>query len=184
SASTDERGGFLLFSLFLVYPDHAFHYGIYAMIFMKKNIYNIHMRNSDAGQDDRAALKERFAFYYIKRSLEIGRLWMSNKKELESSAFDGGHEVIRVEQYELQIFIQWIFLTIRKKLDKGGIPTWSDLSIQIQYLFLHLSPTIMLHDVPMLGCGECGAINGLNGIECVNGQQVSNHIITIHYFSL
>ncbi|KAL5648288.1 hypothetical protein ACJX0J_039097, partial [Zea mays] len=98
----------------------------------EKNIYNIHMRNSDAGQDDRAALKERFAFYYIKRSLEIGRLWMSNKKELESSAFDGGHErtspsdvntsfpnssipihvttVIRVEQYELQIL---------KKLDKG-----------------------------------------------------------------
>ena len=29
---------------------------------------------SDADQDDRAALKDRFAFYYIKRSLEVVHL--------------------------------------------------------------------------------------------------------------
>ncbi|KAL5675635.1 hypothetical protein ACJX0J_011766 [Zea mays] len=98
----------------------------YFKLLHEKNIYNIHMRNSDAGQDDRAALKESLEAYPC--------------------------------------------IYIIKKLDKGSLGNIE--RIQIQYLFLHLSPTIMLHDVPMLGClMQWGDDHGTLGSMSVNGQQ-------------
>ncbi|KAL5671512.1 hypothetical protein ACJX0J_015818, partial [Zea mays] len=101
-----------------------------------------------------------------------------------------GQQVLGWEELAIYTLLQASLLSlitsdlIARKADFDGPGAFACLGkiIQIQYLFLHLSPTIMLHDVPMLGCLMQWGDDP--GTLCQIDGNLSNHIITIHYFSL
>lgn len=135
---------------------------------MKKNIYNIHMRklqvlhtlwwyhfrssSSDAGQDDRAALKERFAFYYIKRSLEV----------VHSSSFF--HNIL-ISECNVTYFLTLIF--------KIGLSLYLHICM---YIHLKYSHTNFLDDF----CKDIGSLGTCR--DCLSlSRQRRSQLLTYFY---